>query len=140
MPYLRLYLPEVSIAQKRHIAEKLIDLTLRASRRRRHWDRDQITIQFLPQAQPRQRGECRVEVLGHNLTLVNQRAFAEEVGPMLVRSLHLNVKNRLAWLMGIEPKVSPKVDVHFRELPFDAVVADECAIGDEFVADWKRAA
>ena len=35
MPYLRLYLPEISIAQKRHIAQKLIDLTLRTSRRRR---------------------------------------------------------------------------------------------------------
>ncbi len=138
MPYLRLYLPEVSIAQKRHIAQKLIDLTLRTSRRRRHWDRDQITIQFLPQ--PRKRGECRVEVLGHNLTSVNQRAFAEEVGPMLVRSLHLNVKNRLAWLMGIETRLSPKVDVHFRELPFDAVVAEEGTVAEEFVADWKLAA
>jgi hypothetical protein len=140
MPYLRLYLPEISIAQKRHVAQKLIDLTLRTSRRRRYLDREQITIQFLPQSQPRQRGQCRVEVLGHNLTTVNQRAFTEEVAPMLVRSLHLNVRNRLAWLMGIEPKVSPKVDVLFHELPFDAVVADECPVGDEFVAEWKHAA
>jgi hypothetical protein len=140
MPYLRLYLPEISIAQKRHVAQKLIDLTLRASRRRRHWDREQITIQFLPQSQSRQRGECRVEVLGHNLTSVDQRAFTEEVGPMLIRSLHLNVKNRLAWLMGIETKLSPRVDVHFHELPFDAVVAGECTVGDAFVSEWKKAA
>ena len=140
MPYLRLYLPEISIAQKRHIAQKLIDLTLRASRRRRYWDRDQITIQFLPQSQTRQRGECRVEVHCHSLASVNQRVFTEEVAPLLIRSLHLNIKNRLAWLMGSEGKMSPKVDVQFLELPCDGASPAEWTVADAFVAEWGRAA
>ncbi|MGB8889920.1 MAG: hypothetical protein WCC87_24565 [Candidatus Korobacteraceae bacterium] len=140
MPYLRLYLPEISIAQKRQVAQKLIELTLRTSRRRRYWDRDQITIQFLHQAQPRQRGECRVEVHCHNLSSVNQRAFTEEVAPLLVRSLHPHVKNRLAWLMGIEAKMSPKVDVQFLELPFDGASPAEWTVGDAFVTEWERVA
>lgn len=139
MPYLRLYLPEISIAQKRHVAQKLIDLTLRTFRRRRYWDRDQITIQFLPQ--PRPRAECRIEVHCHNLTLVNKRAFAEEAAPMLIRSLHLNIKNRLAWLMGIgAEKLPPKVDVSFLELPFEDMSPAEYTIGEAFIAEWDRVA
>jgi hypothetical protein len=138
MPYLRLYLPKISIAQKRHVAQRLIELTLRTSRRRRYWDRDQITIQFLPQ--PHQ-DDCRVEVHCHNASSVNQRAFAEEVAPMLIRSLHLNVKNRLGWLMGMEAdKMPPKVDVRFLELPFDTVVASEWTVGDAFISEWDRVA
>jgi phenylpyruvate tautomerase PptA (4-oxalocrotonate tautomerase family) len=141
MPYLRLYLPEVSIAQKRHIAQKLIDLTLRTFRRRRYWDRDQITIQFLPQPQPRQRAECRIEVHCHNLTLVNKRAFAEEVAPLLVRSLHLHVKNRLAWLMGLgADRMPPKVDIDFLELPFDDVISSELEMANTFSSEWDQVA
>jgi hypothetical protein len=132
-------LPEISIAQKRHVAQKLIELTLRTSRRRRYWDRDQITIQFLHQAHPRQRGECRVEVHGHNLSSVNRRAFAEEVAPLLIRSLHLNVKNRLAWLMGVGAE-KPRVDVRFLELPFDDMIASESIVENTFEAEWQRVA
>ncbi len=135
MPYLRLYLPEISIAQKRHIAQKLIDLTLCTSRLRRYWDRDQITIQFLSQP----RADCRVEVHCHNLTSMNRRAFAEEVAPLLIRSLHLNVKNRLAWLMGVGAE-KPRVDVRFLELPFDDVIASESTVENAFEAEWQRVA
>jgi hypothetical protein len=139
MPYLRLYLPKISIAQKRHVAQKLIELTLRTSRRRRYWDRDQITIQFL--TQPRQWDDCRVEVHCHNASSVNQRAFAEEVAPMLIRSLYLNVKHRLGWLMGIEvDKMPSKVEVQFLELPSDIVVPSEWTVGDAFISEWDRVA
>ncbi len=139
MPYLRLYLPEISIAQKRHIAQKLIDLTLCTSRLRRYWDRDQITIQFLSQPRERRRAACRVEVYCHNLTSMNRRAFAEEVAPLLTRSLHSKVKNRLAWLMGVAAE-KPRVDVRFLELPFDDVVVSESIVETTFEAEWQRVA
>ncbi len=138
MPYLRLYLPEISIAQKRHIAQKMIDTTLGAFRLPAS-DREQVTVQFLSQPRARQRG-CRVEVLCRDLPADRKQAFAEAVSPMLVRSLHLQVKNRLAWLMGVEAKIPPKVEVQFLGLPFDNAPASEPMVGDAFVAEWEKAA
>ncbi len=138
MPYLRLYLPRVSIAQKRRIARRLIDTTL-CTFQLRASDRDQITIQFLPQ--PRQRTDCWIEVGCRDLTSETKQAFAEQVAPMLIRSLHLHVKNRLAWLMGIgADKMPPKVAVRFLELPFDDVVTSDLAVGNAFVSEWERVA
>jgi phenylpyruvate tautomerase PptA (4-oxalocrotonate tautomerase family) len=137
MPYLRLYLPETSTAQKRHIAQKMIDTTLGAFRLPTS-DREQITVQFL--SQPRQRGECRIEVLSRDLPADRKQAFAEAVSPMLIESLHLQVKNRLAWLMGVEAKVPPKVEVQFLGLPFDDYAASEPMVGDAIISEWKKAA
>jgi phenylpyruvate tautomerase PptA (4-oxalocrotonate tautomerase family) len=132
-------LPEISIAQKRHIAQKLIDMTLRTFQLRSS-ERDQITIQFLSQPGSRRRADCHLEIRSHDLTAENKRAFAEEVAPMLVRSLHLHVKNRLAWLMGQESKMSPEVEVRFQELPIDEVSPSDWKVGDVFVAEWRRVA
>jgi phenylpyruvate tautomerase PptA (4-oxalocrotonate tautomerase family) len=139
MPYLRLYLPEISIAQKRHIAQRLIDTTLRTFQLGAP-DRDQITIQFLSLLRGRQRVECRVEVHCHDVPCERQQAFAEEVTPMLIRSLHLHVKNRLAWLMGTEPKIPPRIHVRFLDLPCNKFSPSEWTVGDAFLSEWERAA
>lgn len=115
MPYLRLYLPEVSIAQKRHIARELLDTLVQSFPLA---ERHQINIQFLSRSRIR-RG-CKLEVRGRNLDPDSKRAFTAAVIPMLMRSLHLNVKNRLAWLMGGGVAMPPKVDVEFVELSHNA--------------------
>jgi hypothetical protein len=138
MPFLRLYLPEISVSRKRHLAQKLIETTIRTFELRPS-DRDQITVQFLSQARPR-RANCRIEVGCRDLPPANQRAFAEDVAPMLMRSLHLRAKNRLARLMGAEAEMPAKVDVRFLKLRLDDTTANEWAVGDALVADWERAA
>ncbi len=140
MPYLRLYLPETSIGQKRRIAEKLIDLTMHSFQQRRQSDRHQITIQFLSEASTEQGPACRVEVHSRKLASRNQQVFAEEVEPMLVRSLHLHAKSRMARLMGVKPATPPAVEIEFLDLVPDEVATAECPIGDALIDDWNRAA
>jgi phenylpyruvate tautomerase PptA (4-oxalocrotonate tautomerase family) len=112
MPYLRLYLPEISIAQKRHIARELMDTTLRSFPLA---ERNQITVQFLSRARRPRRADCKLEVRGRDLDPESKTAFVKAVTPMLIRSLHLNVKNRLSWLMG-SMATPPRVDVEFVDL------------------------
>ena len=87
MPYLRLYSSDVPIDQKRVIAQKLIEITLRAFHLRTE-ERNRITIQFIPLPQPwtvdglkpliARDADATLEVMAHNLTEGKRRAFAEE--------------------------------------------------------------
>jgi hypothetical protein len=139
MPYLRLYLPEISITRKRQLAQKLIKTTLRTFQLRAS-DRDQITIQFLPEARAQKCARCRVEVAGHDLAPANKQAFAQDVTPVLLRSLQLDGKSRLAAMVGIKTERPPQVDVSFLELPPDCVAPGRWAVGDDLAAAWNRAA
>src|ERR1039457_396983 len=92
MPYLRLYSRDVPIKQKRVIAQKLIEVTLRSFHLRPE-ERNRITIQFIPPPQmsgvdgpqpaiPRGR-DFMLEVMAHHLTEAKKRAFGNEVAAML---------------------------------------------------------
>ena len=134
MPTLRLYVPEISIAQKRHIARELLDTTVREfplSERR------QVNIQFLSVPSKRS-SSCRLEVRGRDLDSANRSAFADAAVSLLTRSLHLNIKQRLAWLMGIEPSTRSKVEVRFLESAEDSFSPAENTVGQAIVREWEQ--
>ena len=130
MPYLRLYLPEISVVQKRRLAQQLIETTLRTYP---FFDRHDITIQFLPLARSRRHSRCAVEVRGHDLPAENRSVFAEAAATLLAHSLRLKVKDKWAWLLGGQSAMSPPVDVEFFELPRNTGEW----IGDVSADDWK---
>jgi hypothetical protein len=81
---------------------------------------------------------CKLEVRGRNLDPDSKRAFTAAVIPMLMRSLHLNVKNRLAWLTGAAVSTPPRVDVAFVELSptvWESSVEVKSAADGELPAD-----
>jgi len=94
MPYLRLYARDIPIGEKRLVAQKLIDITLRAFHLRPE-QRARITIQFVapeylhdfcdgdftPSA------DVMLEVRGRNLTPETQRVFVAQAAPMLANSV-----------------------------------------------------
>ena len=92
MPYLRLYTRDLPIEQKRFIAQKLIEITLRTFKLRAN-QRYQTSVQFistshtsggggLPEGTPRG-ADFTLEVMGHDLTEEKKRAFAEEAAAVL---------------------------------------------------------
>ena len=141
MAYLRLYSRDVPIEQKRVIAQKLIETTLRTFHLRPE-ERNQITVQFIPPPQmsgvdgPRlalPRGaDFMLEVIAHNLTDLKKRAFGEEVTTILAPLLPRKTRSRIARLLGIRPDSARQVALQFAEL--------SPAISDPFVVDPDRRA
>lgn len=121
MPYIRLHLPDASIEQKRVIALELIDITMRAFRLRSS-DRYRISIEFLSHSRghvwplTRRNPNFLVEVLGHNLTEAQKRAFSREATVLLARSSPPKSENRIARLFGIKLDAPPRIDFQFGEL------------------------
>jgi phenylpyruvate tautomerase PptA (4-oxalocrotonate tautomerase family) len=142
MPYLRVYARDLPIEQKRVIAEKLIETTLRTFELGTD-QRYRTSIQFisLPQvcgmdglqpAIPRD-ADFTLEVMGHNLTEEKKRAFAEEAAAMLTRVAPVKLRSRIAHLLGIKADQSPRIALQFNEL--------SQAISDPFVVNpLQRAA
>ena len=130
MPYLRLYLPEISVVQKRRLAQRLIETTLRTYP---FFDRYQITIQFLPLKRSRRHNRCAVEIRGHDLPTENRDVFAEAATSLLAQSLRLKVRDKWAWLLGSQSATTAPVDVEFFELPRNSGEW----IGDVSADDWK---
>jgi hypothetical protein len=130
MPYLRLHLTEASIEQKRWIAQELIEITLRSFRLRRA-DRYRISIEFVshshdpawPLGAPE--ADFVLEVLGHNLTRTQQRAFSAEATALLARVLPTKPEGRIARLLGIRANHQRDIAFEFHEL--------SPAISDPFV-------
>jgi hypothetical protein len=125
MPYLRVYSRAVPLEQKRDIARKLIDITLRAFQLRPE-DRSQITVQFLPlrhawAAYAIQGYEqlpdypLTLEVRDHNLTEGKRRAFASEAAPVLTKSLSAS-RGPIARLLGRKPDPGRQVAFQFNDL------------------------
>jgi len=141
MPYLRLYAQHLPTEQRRVIAQKLIEITLRTFQL--HADqRYQTSIQFitLPQlsgidelqaAVPRE-GDFTLEVIGHNLTEEKKRAFSEEAAAMLAHAAPMKPGNRIARLLGIKAKRPQQICLQFNEL--------SPAISDPFVVDSQQCA
>ena len=138
MPYLRLYANELPIEQKRVIAQKLIEITLRTFKLRAN-QRYQTSIQFITRqgsgvdglraALPRG-ADFALEVIGHNLTAEKKRAFAEEAAAMLRPMAPVRPANRIARLLGIEAKAPQQIALQFNEL--------NPAVSDPFVLDWQE--
>ena len=136
MPYLRLYSRDVPIDQKRVIAQKLIEITLRAFQLRGE-DRNRITIQFIPLPQPwtidglkpliARDADATLEVRAHDLTEGKKKAFAEEAIAMLAHLIPAKPRGRIARLLGIQARRPRQVALQFNEL--------SPAISDPFVVD-----
>lgn len=136
MPYLRLYARDLPTEQRRVIAQKLIEITLRTFQLRAD-QRYQTSIQFItqpqlsvvdePQAAVPREGEFTPEVLGHNLTKGKKRAFAEEAAAMLAHVAPMKPRNRIARLLGIKAKPAQQICFQFNEL--------NPAISDPFLVD-----
>jgi hypothetical protein len=136
MPYLRLYSRDVPIDQKRVIAQKLIEITLRTFRLRTE-ERNRITIQFIPLPQPwtvqglkpliAPGADATLEVMAHDLTEGKKRAFAKEAIAALAHLVPMKPKGRIASLLGIQARRPRHVALQFNEL--------SPAISDPFVVD-----
>jgi hypothetical protein len=127
MPYLRLYSRDVPIDQKRVIAQKLIEITLRTLRTEA---RNRITIQFLPLTQLRTvQGLKPLVAPDADATL---EVIAEEAIAALAYLVPLKPQGRIASLLGIRARRPRHVALQFNEL--------SPAISDPFVVDAERTA
>ena len=141
MPYLRLYARDLSIEQKRDIAQKLIEITLRTFNLQAD-QRYRTTIQFItlpgvagvdgPDSATKRDPGLILEVLGHDLTEGRKRAFTKEATAMLTRLVPMKPWSRFARLLGIEVDSSRQVALQFNELSL--------AVSDPFVAEPRRQA
>ena len=141
MPYLRLYSRDMPIEQKRVIAQKLIDITLRTFHLRPE-ERNRITIQFIPPPEASGAGgfhlpiprsaDFMLEVMAHHLTEANKRAFTEEAAAMLDQCLPTKASRGIARLLGIKANPVRQIALQFAEL--------SPAISDPFVVEPERRA
>jgi hypothetical protein len=138
MPYLRLYARDLPIEQKRAIAQKLIDITLRTFKLGAN-QKYQTSIQFISRqvsgvdglraAIPRG-ADFTLEVIGHNLTEEKKRAFAEEAAAMLTPMAPVRLGRRIALMLGFRESSRQKVCLQFNEL--------SPAVSDPFIVDSQR--
>ncbi len=141
MPYLRLYSRDIPIEQKRAIAQKLIDITMRTLRLRPD-ERNRITVQFI--LPPQMTGEdgyqpvipsnadFMLEVMAHHLTEAKKKAFGDEVVTKLTQLLPTKARSGLARVLGIKAGPPRQVALQFDEL--------SPAMSDPFVTEPERRA
>ena len=136
MPYLRLYCSEIPVAQKREIARNLIDITLKTFALRRE-DRRRMIVQFQElwkanraneSQSVSQKDDCILEVNADGLTDEKKKAFAEEVTPMLGRSLHRAPESRLARFFGFKAEPTRQIAIQFNDLGLAERVRREPAV------------
>jgi hypothetical protein len=139
MPYIRLYSREVSLAEKRLLAEKLITIALSAFRLRPE-ERHQITIQFMSRNMSPARfdpvfrkGETTVvlEVSGCELTAEKITAFIDAATPSLSHSAAVKPPSPIARMLGWERDPARQIAFQFN-LPSPRT-GSASASG---VADW----
>ncbi len=141
MPYLRVHSQPLPIEQKRVMAQKLIEITLRAFHLRPE-ERNQITIQFISQAPARDGGPFpravpkdagfTLEVIGHDLTEEKKAAFTEEAAGIITHLMPLKPVGLIARLLGAKAETHRQIALQFHEL--------SPAISDPFVVDPLRRA
>jgi hypothetical protein len=101
-----------------------MDITLRTLSLR--WeDRHRMIVQFkqLWQANKaadsqcvNQKDDCILDVSADGLTDEKKKAFAEEVTPMLARSLHREVESRLARFLGFKAEPTRQIAIQFTDV------------------------
>jgi hypothetical protein len=141
MPYLRMYSQHLPIEQKRVIAQKLIEITLRSFHLRPE-DRNRITIQFISQPQVSEGdplppvippdGNVMLEVLGHDLTEEKKSAFTEEAAAMLADVVPPKPTSLIARLLRAKADTRRLIALQFHELSL--------GVGDPFVGEPQRRA
>jgi phenylpyruvate tautomerase PptA (4-oxalocrotonate tautomerase family) len=130
MPYLRLYSNEMTIQEKRRLAQRLTDITLRTLQLRSD-QKSLITIQFVPFPEAAANKELAsvipssadvaVEVVGHNLTANKRRAFSEEVSAVLTGLVPARRAGWIGRLLRREANAAKQIALQFNELvPEDA--------------------
>src|SRR5580698_5625817 len=110
MPYIRLYSREMSLAEKRVVAEKLISIALDAFQLPSE-ERYKISVQFMPRdfsrapvdELPSGEAEAVLEVSDYHLTVHTVASFVDAARPMLSQSAVVKPPSRLARWLGIEP-------------------------------------
>jgi phenylpyruvate tautomerase PptA (4-oxalocrotonate tautomerase family) len=125
MPYIRVYLPQASIEQKRSIAENLIEITLRTFQLHKK-DRYRISVEFVSMLRSSAAAsfaisdpDCdayTVEVMGHDLTERKKTAFSREAAATLAQFCSLTPTNPIARLLGIKLQSPPRITFRFGEL------------------------
>ena len=142
MPYLRMYSEHLPIEQKRVIAQKLIEITLRSFHLRAE-DRNRITVQFISQPQGSgggpfppvipPDGNVMLEVLGHDLTEEKKSAFTEEAAAMIADVVvPPKPTSMITRLFGAKADTRRQVALQFHEL--------SQGVGDPFVGEPERRA
>jgi hypothetical protein len=141
MPYLRLYSRNLPIDQRRVIAQRLIEITLRTFHLRAD-QRYRTTIQFITlpgvggadelQSVIPRNADFALEVIGHNLPEEGKKAFTDEAEDMLARLAPLKLGIRIAQILRIRPGSPRRVDLRFSELA--------PAISDPFFVDSQHRA
>jgi len=135
MPFLRLYSREVSLAEKRWLAEKLISITLGALQLPPE-ERSNISVQFVPRElapadsdSPFSADEpaAVLEVSHSDLTVHNVRALVEAATPLLGQSAVVPRPGRIAKMLGFEPDPARQVGFQFNELRSPAEDAEDFA-------------
>ena len=119
MPYLCVHSQALPIEQKRVMAQKLIEITLRTFHLRAE-ERNQITIQFISQAPERgsdlKDADFTLEVIGHDLTEEKKAAFTEETAGMMTHPMPLKPSGLIARLLGAKADTPRQIALQFHEL------------------------
>jgi phenylpyruvate tautomerase PptA (4-oxalocrotonate tautomerase family) len=125
MPYLRLHLPKVPIEQKRMLAKRLIEATMRAFRLRDD-ERYNVSVEFVSERNSsragrtvvslRREADCLFEVMGHDLTEAKKKAFAKEVAALVTPLLPSKPPLWIVRLLGGKPAESRQIAFQFGEL------------------------
>ncbi len=123
MPYIRLYSREVSLEEKRLLAQKLISIALDALQLRPE-ERNKINVQFigrklLPTVVDSlfhsDKPAALLEISDHDLTVRKITAFVDAAIPILSQSTVVGLKVRIARLLGIAPDASGQIKFQFND-------------------------
>lgn len=143
MPYIRLYSRDVSLPEKRILAEELIRATIGAFQLRPQ-ERSNITVQFVPrQLAPgsfdavfsEDDPSAVLEVSHHDLTVHKIQALVEAATPVLQQSAAVPHPGRIARMLHMQADPARQVGFQFNETSSPERDADRFA-----PADWRRAA
>lgn len=125
MPYIRVYLPKASVEDRRFIAQRFIDVTLRTFHLRAE-ERHRISVEFVSSSPARwadylmhtteEREDFMVEVMAHELSEERERAFSNAAAAVLDELLTFRWQSRIARLFGIKTHTPPKIAFRFGEL------------------------
>jgi len=140
MPYLRVYSRGLTIEQKRIIAKKLMEITLRTFQLPPE-QRNRMTVQFVTESQvDRLDGHAvlpgnvdfKLEVILHHPTESGKRAFREEAASTFAEFAPPTHWELITRMMGIHSASDERVIFQFSEL--------SPAVSDPFVLDHDRSA
>ncbi len=123
MPYLRLYSREVSLAEKRMLAEKLIRITLGAFQLQPD-ERSNITVQFVPRhfaagsvdsAFSADEPSAVLEISHQHLTVHKIQALVEAAMPVLQESAAVPRPGRIARMLHMHADPARQIGFQFNE-------------------------